>query len=641
MASQDTDQVLGSRSAVKNRVPTKVLAGFGARRSSQEVKAANQAAAAAAKTAQERAQARHDAVQHRISQLEDDLQREDARRRKIAARPDLHEKSAKRAQATAPKKLKVVTKPPTASAAPAPVSRASEPHSPLAAEDGDAHSDVGELAVGAAGRSEQDMGTAGGSDIDSGVRVTAQHPAVSQRSLSPASAPMDSENIMGVPLQVGRKYQDDDDDGGDDDDDNDGDSDYQEDGQVDESEEEDSSGVADGNSQSLSKSKKAKAKQGGKAVNATKAAKGALYRSEVNARRETSSTSAISKAVQNKLLKRKERDDEVDDGELETKKGHGDGGKRAKHEEPSGLLKGFRAATAKKKRLVESSRRSQSLTSEMLDTDEYAGGAFDDDEDEEALAVARKGKMKVTTRGSKPQTTVQVVEPEAGILPLSITRRKFKKEYCKKSNLPFPERNASRCLALWNHGFKSTLIAWNATLRQPFSSGTLLSSQVKTAWEAVFGNLAPLDEDDERWHIVEIVAGDFLLNWRSELGRVAISVTVGTLRHELKEEIKEGKLQGNEAGVEAAKHLLNDHQFVYGNPDAEEGESAEPFQSPLLLDTFSSHLKQVVHKVKNYDLSGEPIGALGLCAAAVSSLDISPPFDTTDIVIGRLKGLLP
>lgn len=61
----------------------------------------------------------------------------------------------------------------------------------------------------------------------------------------------------------------------------------------------------------------------------------------------------------------------------------------------------------------------------------------------------------------------------------------------------------------WDRRFKSTLITWNGTLRQPFSSGTLLSNEVRVVWGLVFGDLAPLEDDDERWPIVETVVCPF------------------------------------------------------------------------------------------------------------------------------------
>ncbi|RXW13789.1 hypothetical protein EST38_g12065 [Candolleomyces aberdarensis] len=609
MASQDTapgrSSTSGSRSAVRNRVPTKVLAGLGARRTSQEVKAANLAAAAAAKTAREKAQARHESIQQRIGELEDELQREDTQRKKVATRPDLHEKmvadtapaatgpgtkkATKKQQEPSGKTLKIIIKLASAKAATT-SAQAAESAVDAGIEPDTPSGDVDPPSIGAG---------AGGGEVEG------EAASESSQAASPSSASMEEASSF-VPFN--NEFEDSSD--------REDDSDYEENGEdEDESEEQEQEAddsASDGNCQKgrpLSKSRQTKG---------TKAGKGLSYRTSVNARRETSSTSAISKAVQNKLLKRKERAEDSDDvnvGASTSSTNNHVRSKRSRYEEPSGLLKGFRSAVVKKKRASTSSRQSQSLASDANDTDEYNGGVFDHDEDESLLMLARDSKAKSLTRGSKPQTKVRVIEPEPVTLPLAITRRKFKKEQCKKSNLPFPAAHVNRCLVLWNQRFKSTLIAWNATLRQPFSSGTLLSTEVKLVREKVFGSLAPLDKDDDHWHIVEIVAGDFLLNWRSEIGKTAITVTVAIFRSELMDKIEEG--EGNEAGVEAARYLLDDHRFAYGNPDAEEDESAQPFQSPFILQTFSSHLRQVIHAAKDYKISGDAIGALGLCAAAV------------------------
>lgn len=92
MPTENPPPTRASRSAVVNRAPTKILAGLGARRTSQEVKAATEASAAAAKQAQEHARIRHEQIQQRIGQLEDKIVHEDLERKKAAARPDLNER---------------------------------------------------------------------------------------------------------------------------------------------------------------------------------------------------------------------------------------------------------------------------------------------------------------------------------------------------------------------------------------------------------------------------------------------------------------------------------------------------------------------------------------------------------------------
>ncbi|KAJ2913022.1 hypothetical protein MD484_g7398, partial [Candolleomyces efflorescens] len=353
----------------------------------------------------------------------------------------------------------------------------------------------------------------------------------------------------------------------------------------------------------------------------TKADKALQFRNEVNALRETKASGAISKSVATSiLLKRSRKDEDLDaPGHAGSKSSSKDKTKRARHEEPSGLLKNFRPT----KKSASSSRSEPTTDGEV---DEYNGGVFDKDEDEESMKRARNSKsnaVKAMTRGSKAETTVRVTEPAAPAFALAVSRRRFKKDQCKKSNLPFPSANANRCFDRWDKRFKSTAITWNGSLRQPFSSSTLLADEVRVIWEKVFGALAPLDDDDERWYIVEVVTADFLLNWRSEIGRVGIMVTVAFLRQELDVAGMTNEGEINARGVEAATYLLEDLRFVYGNPDADPdtGESAEPFQSSLVLETFTYHLRQAVYRIDDYKPSKETgkhaIGALGLCAAAV------------------------
>lgn len=57
-------------------------------------------------------------------------------------------------------------------------------------------------------------------------------------------------------------------------------------------------------------------------------------------------------------------------------------------------------------------------------------------------------------------------------------------------------------------------------------------------------------------------AGDFLLNWRSEIGKSALTVVVEAFQDEL------GPNVASDAAIEAAQHLLEDFRFVYGKPDA-------------------------------------------------------------------------
>ncbi|RXW11891.1 hypothetical protein EST38_g13966 [Candolleomyces aberdarensis] len=522
-----------------NHAPTKLLAGFGPScRTSQEVKAANKAADAAAEKAREKAHIHQAQVKKRIGELEDELQREDAHRKKTAARPDLHEKpiapiatklQKKGNEKTHREKLKIIIKPPASKVT-----------------NQDAHpsmQDPGSMGDGEADSMHHSQSPSPTSASENGLNV----PTGSDNEFVDGQTGVDSEYASGeqeTPDEAEAAIFESDNDG-----DREDDLDYKDGGEEEEyKSEEEASDDGDGNHRQRRKLSKAPPQK--------KTEKALKFREEVSKHRKTKSTSSISQAVQNEIQKRKRRalEDESDAGEHQKNKAQSNL-KQPKYQEPSGLLGNFRSIQWKKLNMS----RSQS---EPSDGDEYNGGIFDHDEDEDTLRLARESKAKASIRGSQ-----------------------------------------------------STLIAWNAALRQPFSSGTLLSSEVRVVWRKVFKDLAPLEDDDERWTIVETVAGNFLLNWRSEIGKTAITVTISTLRNELMDRIEDG--EGDEAGVAAATYLLKDYQFVYGNPDAEADESARPFESAIILQTFTFHVRQVVYLIKNYKTGGNAIGALALCAAAV------------------------
>ncbi|RXW12962.1 hypothetical protein EST38_g12892 [Candolleomyces aberdarensis] len=333
-----------SRSAVINRAPTKTLAGLGSCRTSQEVKQANEAVAAAAEKARERARVRQESIQQRIGQIEDELQCEDVQRKKVSTRPDLHKKattgassesatsagtSSKKTKAADPRpgKLKIVIKPKAASATKATVNDGEGPEEGLTGVS--APSDSGQLGDDDELPKASEGETAESADHDFGELP------------GNGDLPVDSESqsrrqvadLKGSPPAEGLGVE-----------------------------------VSFPPSAILLCQPKKK-----------KAEKGLDYRTEVNSRRKTSSTSAINKTIQTQILKRKQR--EIDDPAPS---------KRSKHEEPSGLLKNFRSQLPTKRRAsATSSRRSESVHSEGNNIDEYNGSAFDEDEDDTSLELAR------------------------------------------------------------------------------------------------------------------------------------------------------------------------------------------------------------------------------------------------------------
>ncbi|KAJ2911358.1 hypothetical protein MD484_g9056, partial [Candolleomyces efflorescens] len=456
-----------SRSAVKNRVPTKLLAGVGSRRTSEEVKTANKAASAAAAASREKAR------------------REDAHRKKVATRPDLHEKTdtdmsgaganpkVNKTKSSATK-LKIVIRPQTSStgtstsankqAAGAALSEAnSEVYTP-------SHSLSAQKPVPVI-----DPGNVGSPSSSAGAgndNFNVTHTNSDQA--NPEGPNVDSEDDLADGSCVDEEE----------DHDREDDPDYNQAEQPTGSEDDGEEESAESDSGSLNGATCAHYLLVSRLVLTplagwfygcafqpqTKADKGLEYREQVSASRQTSSSSAISKATHGELLKRK-----VSDTDTEPPKASS---KRPKHEEPGGLLKGFRKTLKQKKAAgVGASKRHQSTDTEG---DEYNGGMFDDDKDEVVVKQARENVRKGSTRGSKPETTVRIIEhPTSLALPIGLTRRQFKKTQCKKSNLPFPGAHANRCRELWDQRVKASLIAWNATLRQPFSSSTILSNEVR------------------------------------------------------------------------------------------------------------------------------------------------------------------
>ncbi|KAJ2913902.1 hypothetical protein MD484_g6518, partial [Candolleomyces efflorescens] len=604
MVSQPAESSRPSRSAVSNRAPTKLLAGIPARRTTEEVRLEREAAAIAAEKVKANAHAEKLAIQQKFGTIEDQVRREDIHRQKIAARPDLHDMPVhqtvkpkrKRVPGAGeddePPKLKFILKPSL-------TLMGAGKTKPTTART------VAAAGLKSSSESEPEDGTPATADDDNNTSSAATPcPDSSDEApvLETGSVP-DSENTGNPILDEEDEY------------DREDDPDYE----LDEGDGEgDKIGLDDFDDDSDGKVPTRPRHQQKKASTKTKSDKALEFRAEVGAFRETTARSAISGAVSNNLLKRKKVEEVVIAG-----KGSGsskDKSKRPRREEPSGLLKNFRPTINKS---TSSRAQTEHSTDGDGELDEYNGGLFDEDEDEHSLELARTSKSKALVRGSKPGTSVRVIEPPAPSLALAVSRRRFKKDQCKKSNLPFPGHNANRCRDLWDKNFKSTVIAWNGSLRQPFSSSTLLSSEVRVIWGKVFKDLAPLDDDDDRWDIVEAVTADFLLNWRSEIGKTAIMVTVSFLRRELDVPAATEVDEIHRRGVEAATYLLDDLRFVYGDPDAdsEAGESAQPLQSTLVLETFTYHIRQSVYRINEYKISKETgkhsVGALGLCAAAV------------------------
>ncbi|TEB19581.1 hypothetical protein FA13DRAFT_1718652 [Coprinellus micaceus] len=191
--------------------------------------------------------------------------------------------------------------------------------------------------------------------------------------------------------------------------------------------------------------------------------------------------------------------------------------------------------------------------------------------------------------------------------------------------------SCSTSVAITRHNFNKT----EYTVNHLPGFSDVYAVHMQAIWGIVLKRYVPLELDDPHWEIVEAVAGTVLYIWRSEIAKAVLHVIVGTLHLKLKEDINEGNALL--AGQHGAKYLLGGVRFLYGNPDAKKGESACPFQSPLIVKTFYTHLRMTSQRLPAAQFPvGNPIGAVALCTVAVEcalklvhngiiSIDVWPP----------------
>lgn len=123
-------------------------------------------------------------------------------------------------------------------------------------------------------------------------------------------------------------------------------------------------------------------------------------------------------------------------------------------------------------------------------------------------------------------TTVKVVEPVPAALDASFRgARRMKKEKYTLTSLPFPRGATSTTyIREWRRHFKSTLIHWAATLKDPFGTNgsTSMEDIVTDIWKAVFPSIADEVLGSSRQAIIYLVSSFFYSNCKlisSVLGR--------------------------------------------------------------------------------------------------------------------------
>jgi hypothetical protein len=108
-------------------------------------------------------------------------------------------------------------------------------------------------------------------------------------------------------------------------------------------------------------------------------------------------------------------------------------------------------------------------------------------------------------------TSVKVVEPAPVTFNLSSSAhgQRLKKEKYTLASLPFPRGAASTTYTRdWRRYFKSTVIHWAATLRDPFgtNAATDMEDVITEIWKAVFPSIADEVVGGSRQAIIHLVS---------------------------------------------------------------------------------------------------------------------------------------
>lgn len=106
-------------------------------------------------------------------------------------------------------------------------------------------------------------------------------------------------------------------------------------------------------------------------------------------------------------------------------------------------------------------------------------------------------------------TAVKIVEPPALDPSSSAINHREKKEKYTLASLPFPRGAASAYTRNWRKAFKSTLIHWAATFRDPFGTNAVLENIIPEIWKAVFPTIANEVVGSSRQVIIHLVSAHF------------------------------------------------------------------------------------------------------------------------------------
>ncbi|KAF4612657.1 hypothetical protein D9613_011734 [Agrocybe pediades] len=280
-------------------------------------------------------------------------------------------------------------------------------------------------------------------------------------------------------------------------------------------------------------------------------------------------------------------------------------------EKSSGLLAGWKGNLAKQQAAQVKNRKATIQASNVAadqDSQEYAGGEFDEDETAEQLQAAATSKMK---KGSSERTTPNVVaitRPAADIVVQPPGR--VKKVKYLTSSLPFPAHDRMVYHKTWRKTYRASLVEFGATSADPFGTNATLEGPAIELWNKVYPNITSVvDPGTTGRDVVIQLAGDLLIAWRSSMGKLGISTVVDYFIN---------KKIDPEAAPDLAAYLLQDARFIYEFPDVELPADKGAFRSDLVAPLFAAYLKTTAGSVKIAGVEyGQPISAIAVAAATV------------------------
>ncbi|KAJ7763856.1 hypothetical protein B0H16DRAFT_1718492 [Mycena metata] len=224
--------------------------------------------------------------------------------------------------------------------------------------------------------------------------------------------------------------------------------------------------------------------------------------------------------------------------------------------------------------------------------DDFAGGAFDEDEAVSSVAAARaaKGTMNATAKMGITLKKKNIVLDVNGK-----TKREKQRKYTN-ADLPFPADGFTADLKFFQETFIPDLIDWAGTLDRPFIATAYpeFKATITSIWEKYF---SAYQFDDA----VEYMAGAAIGNWRSKIGKTGVKIVTGHI----------ATLDTVQKRRDWVAEQAQDMAFLYRDPETNGGS----YRSDLFLRTFGkAHLSIVLKNDVSY---GHPTGAGSLVAASL------------------------